>query len=99
MTMVMTCLRSVPQTETIILNQIPIRYRINDEMTIEFGAITNFRMPHLGLGTTRGTQVEAWGYVAFRVAGGTARGGREVTQRAIGTGQGAAVGAGGVGRR
>ena len=91
--------QSVPQTETIILNQIPIRYRVNDEMSIEFGAIANFRMPHLAAGTTAGTQVEAWGYVAFRIAGGTARGGREVATRGVGTGQGAATGAGGVGRR
>jgi hypothetical protein len=90
---------SVPQTESAVLNQIPIRYQIDDNMQVEFGAIANFRMPHFAAGTTQGTQTEVWGYVAFRIAGGTARGRREVAQRRVGTGQGAATGSGGAGPR
>ncbi len=91
--------RMIPQTESALLNQIPIRYRINDDMSIEFGVIANFRMPHIALATVAGTQIEAWGYFAFRIAGGTARGGREVASRGVGTGQGAATGQGGAGTR
>lgn len=86
----------VPQTESAFLNQLPITYRIDDTKRIEFGLITNVRTPHLASSSFAGTQLEAWLYVAFRIAGGTARGGREVTNRGVGTGQGANVGSGGV---
>ncbi|MBK8238043.1 MAG: hypothetical protein IPK74_21150 [Deltaproteobacteria bacterium] len=91
-----TASNGVPQTESSFLNQVPIGYRIDDTKSVEFGFIANIRTPHLASSSFTGTQLEAWLYVAFRIAGGTARGGREVTRRGVGSGQGANVGNGGV---
>lgn len=76
-----------PPFESVVLSQIPVTYRIDDYKQIEFGAIANFRMPHLRADDFSGTSKEIWGYVAFRISGGTARGRREINGRnTIGSG-------------
>ncbi len=70
-----------PPIETVLLTQVPVTYRIDDTKQIEFGAIANFRMPHLRVDDFSATSSELWGYVAFRIAGGTARGRREINRR------------------
>ncbi|MBC8072312.1 MAG: hypothetical protein IAG13_28580, partial [Deltaproteobacteria bacterium] len=87
------------QIESAILNQVPVRYIIDDNTQIEFGAIVNLRMPHFLADDFTERQTEVWGYFAFRIAGGTARGRREVASRSVGGGQGAATGSGGGGAR
>jgi len=70
-----------PVPETLAQVQTPIRYLIDDTKNIEFGAIFGIRAPHLAAQSFDSVRYEAWAYLAFRIGGGTARGGREVRQR------------------
>jgi hypothetical protein len=70
-----------PVPETLAQVQAPIRYSFDDTKNIEFGAIFGVRAPHLAAQSFSSVRYEAWAYVAFRIGGGTARGGREVRSR------------------
>jgi hypothetical protein len=75
--------------ETLIRGQTPVTYTINRFSALEFGAIVSVRGSHLAAQEFRFTQLELWGYLAFRVGAGTARGQNEVAGRGegpIGTG-------------
>jgi len=85
--------------ETFFAFDAPVTYRINDNMAAEVGAIVTTRAPHFRSDQFEVRNTEVWGYVAFRFAGGTARGAREVERRdgPIGTGtQQLGIGAGGL---
>lgn len=75
--------------ETVIRAQTPVTYTINDNSAFEFGTVFSVRGSHLAASEFAFTQTEMWLYVAFRIGGGTARGGEEVAGRGegqIGTG-------------
>ncbi len=67
----------------------PVTYQIDDRQQFEFGTILSVRAPHLRADDLEFTQLETWFYVAYRVGGGTARGGDEV-----GGGGGGSIGTG-----
>jgi hypothetical protein len=71
--------------ETLANLQTPVTYTIDETKSVEFGARFSVRAPHLASESFATTRYEAWGYVAFRIAGGTARGRREVTARRAGS--------------
>jgi hypothetical protein len=70
-----------PVPETLAQVQTPVRYLIDDTKNIEFGTIFGVRAPHLAAESFDSVRYEAWVYLAFRIGGGTARGGREVGGR------------------
>lgn len=70
-----------PFPETLGSIQVPVRYFFDDNKNIEFGASFGVRGPHLAVRAPGSVRYEAWAYVAFRIGGGTSRGGREVTPR------------------
>ena len=75
--------------ETLIRVQTPITYAIGRYSALEFGAIVSVRASHLASSQFQFTQLELWGYLAYRIGAGTARGQGEVGGRGdgpIGTG-------------
>ncbi len=73
------------EPETLVNLRTPITYTIDRTKALEFGVLAGARAPHLAADSFDTTRYEAWLYVAFRIAGSTARGGREVRRRSIGT--------------
>lgn len=71
--------------ETLANLTTPIIYAIDDTKQVEFGTRVSIRAPHLASESFSTTRYEAWGYVAFRISGGTARGRREITSRRAGS--------------
>jgi hypothetical protein len=85
--------------ETFFAFDVPVTYRIDENLAAEFGGIVTTRAPHFRSDQFELHNTEVWGYVAFRFAMGTARGAREVERRdgPIGTGaQQLGIGAGGL---
>ncbi len=85
--------------ESFFAFDVPVTYRIDENMAAEIGAIVTTRSPHFRSDQFELHNTEVWGYVAFRFAMGTARGAREVERRdgPIGTGaQQLGIGAGGL---
>ena len=78
----------VPQSQ--VQFSTPITYLINSRQEFEFGTILSVRGSHVRSQNFEFSQLETWLYVAYRIGGGTARGGNEATGRE----SGAAVGRG-----
>jgi hypothetical protein len=67
--------------ETVITGTTPVTYRIDDNTQFEFGTVVSVRASHFADPSFEFSQFAGWLYIAFRIAGGTARGGEEVGQR------------------
>lgn len=67
--------------ETVIAGTTPVTYTIDNNTQVEFGTVVSMRASHFADPAFEFSQFEGWLYIAFRVAGGTARGGDEVGER------------------
>lgn len=66
--------------ESVFNLQTPITYLIDQRMAVEVGTVFSYRASNFTAPDFHFDQFEGWFYVAFRISGGTIRGGGEVVE-------------------